>query len=101
MLGAFVALNLFIFYIFWELMLIPMFFLIGVWGGTRRIYATVKFVLFTVVGSLMMLAGIIYLAIIAKQHYGAFTFEFDKLLQLNIPLHTQLWLDSAQVTTLS
>ena len=95
MLGAFVALNLFIFYIFWELMLIPMFFLIGIWGGPRRIYATVKFVLFTVVGSLMMLAGIIYLAILARQHFGEFTFEFEKLLQLNIPVQAQLWLFAA------
>lgn len=95
MLGAFVALNLFIFYIFWELMLIPMFFLIGIWGGPRRIYATIKFVLFTVIGSLMMLAGIIYLAILARQHFGEFTFEFDKLLQLNIPVQTQLWLFAA------
>ena len=95
MLGAFVALNLFIFYIFWELMLIPMFFLIGIWGGPRRIYATVKFVLFTVVGSLMMLLGIIYLAILARQNFGSFTFEFEQLLQLNIPIHTQLWLFAA------
>jgi len=95
MLGAFVALNLFIFYIFWELMVIPMFFLIGIWGGPRRIYATVKFVLFTVVGSLMMLAGIIYLAILARQNFGAFTFEFEQLLQLNIPVQTQLWLFAA------
>jgi len=95
MLGAFVALNLFIFYIFWELMLIPMFFLIGIWGGARRIYATIKFVLFTVVGSLMMLAGIIYLAIVARQHFGEFTFEFDKLLLLNLPVQVQLWLFAA------
>ncbi|MBC8182774.1 NADH-quinone oxidoreductase subunit M [candidate division KSB1 bacterium] len=95
MLGAFVALNLFIFYIFWELMLIPMFFLIGIWGGTRRIYATVKFVLFTVVGSLMMLAGIIYLAILARNTFGEFTFEFEQLLKLDIPVQTQLWLFAA------
>jgi NADH-quinone oxidoreductase subunit M len=95
MLGAFVALNLFIFYIFWELMLIPMFFLIGIWGGTRRIYATVKFVLFTVVGSLMMLAGIIYLAILARNTFGEFTFEFEQLLKLEIPIQSQLWLFAA------
>ncbi|MFZ5519498.1 MAG: complex I subunit 4 family protein [Candidatus Zhuqueibacterota bacterium] len=95
MLGALIALNLFIFYIFWELMLIPMFFLIGIWGGQRRIYATVKFVLFTVVGSLMMLAGIIYLAILAKDQFGAFTFEFDKILQLHISPEAQLWLFAA------
>jgi len=95
MLGALVALNLFIFYIFWELMLIPMFFLIGIWGGQRRIYATVKFVLFTVVGSLMMLAGLIYLAILAKSQFGAFTFEFDQILQLHISPEAQLWLFAA------
>ena len=95
MLGAFIALNLFIFYIFWELMLIPMFFLIGIWGGPRRIYATVKFVLFTVVGSLMMLAGIIYLAILARNTFGEFTFEFEQLLKLDIPVQTQLWLFAA------
>lgn len=95
MLGAFLALNLFIFYIFWELMLIPMFFLIGIWGGPRRIYATVKFVLFTVVGSLMMLAGIIYLAILARNTFGEFTFEFEQLLKLSIPVQIQLWLFAA------
>ena len=95
MLGAFIALNLFIFYIFWELMLIPMFFLIGIWGGPRRIYATVKFVLFTVVGSLMMLAGIIYLAILARNTFGEFTFEFEQLLKLDIPVQSQLWLFAA------
>ena len=57
MLGAFVALNLFLFYVFWELMLIPMYFIIGIWGGQRRIYATVKFFLYTMVGSLLMLVG--------------------------------------------
>ncbi|OQX96003.1 Fe-S-binding domain-containing protein [candidate division KSB1 bacterium 4572_119] len=95
MIGAFIALNLFIFYIFWELMLIPMFFLIGIWGGPRRIYATVKFVLFTVVGSLMMLAGIVYLAILARQTFGEFTFEFEQLMKLNIPVQSQLWLFAA------
>ena len=53
--GVFVALNLFLFYVFWEVMLIPMYFLIGIWGGPRRIYATIKFVIFTMFGSLLML----------------------------------------------
>ena len=59
MLGTFVALNLFQFYVFWELMLIPMYFIIGVWGGPRRIYAAVKFFLFTMFGSLLMLVAIL------------------------------------------
>ena len=61
MLGVFCALDLFLFYIFWEVMLIPMYFLIGVWGGPRRIYAAVKFFIYTMVGSVLMLVGIIYL----------------------------------------
>jgi NADH-quinone oxidoreductase subunit M len=61
MIGVFCALDLVLFYVFWEVMLIPMYFLIGVWGGERRIYAAVKFILYTMVGSLLMLVGIIYL----------------------------------------
>jgi NADH-quinone oxidoreductase subunit M len=61
MLGAFLALDLVLFYVFWELMLVPMYFLIGVWGGPRRIYAAVKFFLFTMAGSVLMLVAIIYL----------------------------------------
>jgi NADH-quinone oxidoreductase subunit M len=61
MVGAFVALDLFLFYVFWELMLIPMYLLIGMWGGQRRVYASIKFVIYTMVGSLLMLATIFYL----------------------------------------
>ncbi|MBI1924853.1 NADH-quinone oxidoreductase subunit M [Candidatus Poribacteria bacterium] len=61
MLGVFCALDLFLFYVFWEAMLIPMYFLIGIWGGHRRIYATIKFVLYTMAGSALMLVGILYL----------------------------------------
>ncbi len=61
MLGAFVAQDLFVFYIFWETMLIPMFLMIGIWGGERRIYATIKFFLYTAFGSILMLAAVIYL----------------------------------------
>jgi NADH-quinone oxidoreductase subunit M len=61
MIGTLVALDLFLFYVFWEVMLIPMYFIIGVWGGSRRIYAALKFVLFTMSGSLLMLVAIIYL----------------------------------------
>jgi len=60
MMGAFCALDLFLFYVFWEAMLIPMYLLIGIWGGPRRIYASVKFILYTIVGSVLMLAAIIY-----------------------------------------
>jgi NADH-quinone oxidoreductase subunit M len=80
MTGAFVSLDLFLFYIFWEAMLIPMYFLIGVWGGERRIYAAVKFFIFTMVGSLMMLVGIIYVVFAYKAQTGVMTFEYSKLL---------------------
>src|SRR5947207_8714116 len=62
MMGAFCALDLFLFYVFWEAMLIPMYLLIGIWGGPRRIYASVKFILYTIVGSVLMLAAILYCA---------------------------------------
>lgn len=61
MIGTFLALDVFLFYVFWELMLVPMFLIIGVWGGERRIYATIKFFIYTMVGSLLMLAAILYL----------------------------------------
>ena len=62
MLGAFLALNLFLFYVFWELMLIPMYFLIGIWGGENRVYAAIKFFLYTMAGSILMLLAILWLA---------------------------------------
>ncbi|MCS7205407.1 MAG: NADH-quinone oxidoreductase subunit M [Leptospiraceae bacterium] len=84
--GAFVSLDLFLFYIFWELMLIPMFFIIGLWGGKDRIYATVKFVLFTMVGSLLMLIGIIYFIVAYN------TFDYEKLLQIKLSFTEQAYL---------
>ncbi|MGK9367956.1 NADH-quinone oxidoreductase subunit M [Melioribacter sp. Ez-97] len=73
MLGVFISLDLFLFYIFWEAMLIPMYFIIGIWGGERRIYASVKFFLYTMFGSLLMLVAIIWLAVYAANQTGAFT----------------------------
>ncbi len=76
MLGAFVALNLFLFYVFWEAMLIPMYLVIGVWGGPRRIYATVKFFIYTMVGSLLMLVGILVLAYLHYEQTGLLSFDY-------------------------
>ena len=95
MLGAFVALDLFLFYVFWEVMLIPMYFLIGVWGGPRRIYAAIKFVLFTMVGSLLMLVAILYLASLYAHQNGQLSFDVVKLYDLDVPLATQRWLFAA------
>jgi len=78
--GVFLSLNLFMFYIFWELMLVPMYFLIGGWGGPRRIYAVVKFVLYTAFGSLLMLVGIIAIGVIHQINTGTFTLDLPTLL---------------------
>jgi NADH-quinone oxidoreductase subunit M len=75
MIGVFCALDLVLFYVFWEVMLIPMYFLIGIWGGERRIYAAVKFILYTMAGSLLMLVGIIYLF----YANGATTFDLTQI----------------------
>jgi NADH-quinone oxidoreductase subunit M len=92
MLGAFLALDLFLFYVFWEVMLIPMYFLIGVWGGTRRIYAALKFVLYTMAGSLLMLVAIIYLAMRHAQVTQTLTFNLLQLYNLHLPFNEQTWL---------
>jgi NADH-quinone oxidoreductase subunit M len=92
MLGAFVALDLFLFYVFWEVMLVPMYFLIGVWGGPRRIYAAIKFVLYTMAGSLLMLVAIIYLATRHAQLTQVLTFDVLQLYNLRLPFHEQAWL---------
>ncbi len=92
LLGVFAALDLFLFYVFWEAMLIPMYFVIGIWGGPRRIYATIKFVLFTLTGSLLMLVAIIALYFINQAYTGAYTFSIPELSKLILPLKTQFWL---------
>ena len=79
MLGVFVALDLFLFYVFWEIGLIPMYLIIGVWGGPRRIYATVKFVIYTLVGSLLMLVAILAVAIAHAAGGNDFTFSYTAL----------------------
>src|SRR5712671_382739 len=70
MIGAFVALDLFLFYVFWEAMLIPMYFMIGIWGGERRVYATVKFFIYTMIGSLLMLVAILYVVHVHRAETG-------------------------------
>ena len=95
MVGAFVAVDLFLFYVFWEVMLIPMYFLIGVWGGERRIYAAFKLVLYTMTGSLLMLVAILYLVILHNQQTGQFTFDLLRLYDFSAPLATQRWLFAA------
>ncbi len=90
MIGVFCAVDLFLFYVFWEAVLIPMYFLIGGWGGERRIYAAIKFVLYTMVGSLPMLAAILYL-----YFAGGKTFYLQDLTALTLPVATQMYLFAA------
>ncbi len=94
MLGVFAALDLVLFYVFWEAMLIPMYLLIGVWGGQNRVYAAVKFILYTMVGSLLMLVGIIWMHFNAVP--GSNTFDLLTLSSsASIPHQAQLWLFAA------
>ncbi len=95
MLGVFVALDLFLFYVFWEVMLIPMYFLIGVWGGPRKIYAAIKFVLFTMFGSLLMLVALLYLYFQYQAYSGEYSFDLMKIMQMPLAYHPQLWLFAA------
>lgn len=87
MIGVFAALDFFLFYLFWEAMLIPMYLLIGVWGGPNRIYAAIKFFLYTLVGSVLMLVGIIVLYFQAGR-----TFDILELMKNTYPYHIQFWL---------
>ncbi len=87
MVGVFSSLDFFLFYLFWEAMLIPMYLLIGVWGGPRRLYAAIKFFLYTLVGSVLMLVGIIVL-----YFAGGRTFDIVQLSSQNLPYGLQFWL---------
>jgi NADH-quinone oxidoreductase subunit M len=93
MLGVFVSLDLFLFYVFWEAMLIPMYFMIGVWGGSRRIYAAVKFVLYTMVGSVLMLVAILALYYQHGAATGTYTFDLPTVVRWVMPPGgAQMWM---------
>ena len=79
MLGVFVALDLFLFFVFWEAMLVPMYLLIGIWGGPRKLYAAIKFFLYTLAGSVLMLLGILFLYFHHHSLTGVYTFSLDAL----------------------
>src|SRR6185312_6916234 len=79
MIGVFVALDLFLFYVMWEVMLIPMYFIIGVWGGERRLYAAIKFFVYTFLGSLLMLVAILALVYLVGQRTGVYSFSYTNL----------------------
>ena len=95
MLGVFVAKDLFLFYVMWEVMLIPMYFIIGIWGGERRIYASLKFFIYTMVGSLLMLVAIVFLGVEAGEPLGRPTFDYDAILALSLTPKASFWLFGA------
>jgi NADH-quinone oxidoreductase subunit M len=92
MIGVFISLDLFLFYVFWDAMLVPMYFLIGIWGYERRIYAAVKFILYTMGGSVLMLLAILALAMLHFSATGAYSFDLLKLYDLQLNNHQQFWL---------
>jgi NADH-quinone oxidoreductase subunit M len=91
MMGVFISLDLFLFYVFWDAMLIPMYFLIGIWGYERRVYAAVKFILYTMAGSVLMLLAILGLAALHFTATGAYSFDLARLSELTVPAHLQFW----------
>ncbi|MFQ5770956.1 MAG: NuoM family protein, partial [bacterium] len=91
-LGVFISLDLFLFYVFWEAMLIPMYFIIGIWGYDNRVYAAIKFFIYTMVGSLLMLVAILVMYFYHGGLTGEYTFDLLRLQQINFPLGYQTWL---------
>lgn len=95
MIGTLFATDALLFYVFWELMLFPMYFLIGLWGGQRRIYATIKFVLYTVAGSVLLLVGLLYVVYQHAEQTGHITFAIADLIATKFTLSEELWLFAA------
>ena len=91
MIGVFISLDFFLFYVFWELVLVPMYFIIGIWGGPRKLYAAIKFFLYTLAGSVLMLLGILTLYFQHFRQFGAYTSEIADLMKLQLPLGMEQW----------
>ena len=91
MIGVFVSLDLFLFYVFWDAMLVPMYFLIGIWGYDRRVYAAIKFLLYTMAGSVLMLLAILGLAYLHSVTTGQYSFDLLQLYAMQIPPQLQFW----------
>src|SRR5471032_524281 len=91
MMGVFISLDLFLFYVFWDAMLVPMYFLIGIWGYERRVYASMKFILYTMAGSVLMLLAILDLAYVHSTVTGSYSFDLLKIYALEVPPHLRFW----------
>ena len=92
MIGAFVSLDALLFFFFWEVMLVPMYFLIGIWGGGRRLYSAIKFFLYTLTGGVVMLLGILAVYFYAHSITGVYTFDIPRFHELTIPAGLQTWI---------
>ena len=95
MVGVFVALDAIIFYLFWELSLVPMLYIVGAWGGPLRVYAAIKFFLYTFMGSLVMLVGMLFVAYVYHNLTGVWSFAITDWYALVLPVNYQLWLFAA------
>src|SRR6058998_2671180 len=91
MLGAFMSLDFLLFFLFWEVMLVPMYFLIGIWGSANRLYSAIKFFLYTLVGSVVMLLGILALYFYNHSATGVYTFDITAFQKLSVPFNLQWW----------
>ena len=91
MIGAFVSLDFLLFFLFWEVMLVPMYFLIGIWGSDRRLYSAIKFFLYTLVGSVVMLLGILALYFHNHSVTGVYSFDVTRFQLLDVPSDLQFW----------
>ena len=91
MLGAFMSLDFLLFFLFWEVMLVPMYFLIGIWGSANRLYSAIKFFLYTLAGSVVMLLGILALYFYNHGQTGVYTFDVTQFHRLNLPPDLQYW----------
>jgi NADH-quinone oxidoreductase subunit M len=92
MLGAFMALDFLLFFLFWEVMLVPMYFLIGIWGSSNRLYSAIKFFLYTLVGSVVMLLGILALYFYHHSVTGVYSFDLTRYYALDLPFNLQWWI---------
>ncbi len=91
MLGVFMSLDFLLFFVFWETVLVPMYFIIAIWGGARRVYAAIKFMIYTLIGSVLMLLGILTLYFQYYSQFQAYSFDIADLMKANVPATMAWW----------
>src|SRR5437763_4782674 len=91
MLGVFMSLDFLLFFVFWETVLVPMYFIIAIWGGARRLYAAIKFMIYTLIGSVLMLLGILMLYFQYYSQFQAYSFKVTDLTRTPPPAQVQWW----------